>query len=269
MEQGINFFLAIFGRFDWLGNWLFLFISLAECVPFIGAFFPGGTLISIGAFFAAQGFFNIWGLIIFSVIGAIIGDYIGYAAGRWGGKWLEKKGIVKTAWLMKGEEFFQKYGTRSLLWGRFIGATRAAMPFIAGISKMKQGTFLFWNVISTLLWAVWSIGLGYFSGNLIAVIIEKWSHKLTAALPLLAIAALIYLIIKKHGESYWQYFKHSSFTFMDKITAKAWFQTLSQRQPAIPEIVSAKKSQEQIYAGFLTLLSLLIIYLLALIFDLF
>ncbi len=269
MEQSVNFFLAIFGRFDWLGNWLFLFISLAECIPFLGAVFPGGTLISIGAFFAAQGVFNIWRLTLFAVIGAIIGDYIGYALGRWGSKWLEKKGIVKTAWLVKGEEFFRKYGTKSLLWGRFIGATRAVMPFIAGASKMKQRTFLLWNVLSTLLWATWNIGLGYFSGNLIAVIIEKWSHKLGIGLSLLAVAVLIYLIIKKHGASYWQYFKHSSFAFVEKIAATPWFQALSLRQPAIPEIISVKKSQEKIFAGFLGLISLIIIYILVLVLDLF
>ena len=268
MDEKLNFFLAIFGKFDWLGNWLFLFISLTECIPFFGAFFPGGTLIALGGFFAAQGVFNVWGLIIFALIGAIIGDYTGYALGRWGGKWLEKKGLIKTAWLVRGEEFFRKYGTRSLLWGRFIGATRAVVPFVAGASKMKQGSFLLWNILSALIWAAWNIGLGYFSGNLIAIIIEKWSHKLGVGLSLLAVVALIYLTVKKHGASYWQYFKQINFVFMEKLTANPWFQTLGRRQPAIPEIISGEKSQERIFAGFWGLIALIVLYILVLIFDL-
>ncbi len=269
MDQHLNLFLAIFGRFDWLGNWLFLFIALAECIPFLGAVFPGGTLITIGGFFAAQGVFNIWGLIIFSIIGAILGDWGGYALGRWGGKWLEEKGLVKTAWLAKGEEFFQKYGTKSILWGRFVGATRAIVPFVAGVSKMKQRTFFFWNILSALIWAAWNIGIGYFSGNLIAIIIERWSSHLGIGISILAVIALIYLTIKKHGASYWEYFKHINSVFAEKIAASSWFQTLSSRQPAIPEVIGVKKSQEKIFAGFVGLISLIIIYFLILILDLF
>lgn len=269
MEQGMNFFLAISGRFAWLGNWLFFFVALVECVPFIGAVFPGATMINVGSFFAAQGFFNVWGLIIFAFVGAVLGDWGGYALGRWGGKWLEEKGFIKTAWLAKGEEFFQKYGTKSILWGRFFGATRAVVPFVAGASKMKQVTFLSWNIFSAIIWAFWNVGLGYFSGNLIAVIIEKWSQKLGVGLSIIAVIALIYLTIKKHGASYWQYFKHVTSVFMEKIAANSWFQDLGRRQPAIPEMIGVKKSQEKIFAGFVGLLSLIIIYFLVLILDLF
>jgi len=269
MEQNLNFFLAITGRLDWLGNWLFLLIALTECVPFFGAFFPGGALISIGAFFAAQGIFNVWGLTAFAIIGAILGDYAGYSLGRWGGKWLERKGLVKTAWIAKGEEFFKKHGNKGLLWGRFFGATRAVVPFVAGASKMKQSSFLFWNVLSALIWAAWNIGLGYFSGNLIAVIIEKWSSKLGVGLSLLAVIALVYLTIKKHGKSYWQYFKYSSLTFAERLTANPWIQALSRRDPVVPEILGVKKSQERIFAGFWILISLIVLYLLTMALDLF
>ncbi len=269
MDKHLNLFLAIIGRFDWLGNWLFLLIALTECIPFVGAVFPGGTLITIGGFFAAQGVFNVWGLTIFAVIGAVIGDWGGYALGRWGGAWLEKKGIVRTAWLEKGQKFFQKYGTKSVLWGRFIGATRAVVPFIAGVSKMKQRTFFFWNIVSALIWAAWNIGIGYFSGSIIAAIIGKWSSKLGLGLSLLAAAALVYLMIKKHGRTYWQYFKYSSSVFIEKITAQPRFQTLNRQYPAVSEIVSREKSREKIFAGFLILMILIIFYALALVLDLF
>jgi len=269
MEHGLNFFLALSGRFGWLGNWLFFFIALTECVPFAGAVFPGGTLVSIGSFMAAQGLFNIWGLIIFAILGAIAGDWGGYALGRWGGQWLEDRGIIKRAWLAKGEEFFKKYGTKSILWGRFVGATRAVVPFVAGASKMNQRTFLLWNVLSALLWAAWNVGLGYFSGNIIAIIIKKWSYHLGGAISILAVIALIYLTVKKHGESYWQYFKYSSLVFMEKIATSNLFQSVSRRQPAIPEIIEGKSNQEIIFGWFLTLISLIIIYFIVIILDLF
>lgn len=261
MEHYLNFFLALSGRFDWLGNWLFFFISLIECTPFLGSFFPGGTLISIGSFFAAQGLFNIWGLALFAVMGALAGDYAGYCTGRWGRGWLEKKGFIKKAWLDKGEEFFIKYGNKSLLWGRFLGATRAVVPFVAGVSKMKSGPFLLWSFLGSILGAAWNIGLGYFSGNLIFFIIKGWSGHLSAALSILAVIALIYLTIKKHGESYWEYFKHISLDFMDNVFSSQPFQAAFRRSPALQEILNVKKIQEKFFAGFLALTILILAYI--------
>jgi undecaprenyl-diphosphatase len=267
MEGNLGLFLALSGRLDWLGNWLFFFFALVECVPFIGAVFPGGTLVSIGALMAAQGIFNVWGLTIFAIVGAVLGDWGGYALGRWGGKWLEKKGVIKTSWLAKGEEFFKKYGTKSILWGRFLGATRAVVPFIAGVSKMNQRSFFFWNILSALIWAAWNIGVGYFSGNLIATIIAKWSINLGAIISIVAVIILVYFSIKKHGESYQNYFKYASLVFMEKVSSSRLFQLLSSRQPALPELIDAKKTQRKIFAGFVSLIILIIFYFLALITD--
>ena len=269
MDQNLGFFISISGRFDWLGNWLFLFIALIECVPFVGAIFPGGTLITIGSFLAAQGLFNIWGLTAFSMIGAVLGDWGGYALGRWGGDWLNKKGLIKAAWLAKGQEFFEQHGAKSILWGRFFGATRAVVPFVAGASKMRQRTFFFWNILSAFLWAAGNIAIGYFSGNLIAGIIRNWSGQLGASLSILTAIALIYWVYKKHGESSWEYFQHVSFVFTEKLKTKPGFRDLNQRYPALAEILSIKKSQEKIFAGFLGLIGLTVFYILALVLDLF
>ncbi len=134
---------------------------------------------------------------------------------------------------------------------------------------MKQRTFFFWNILSAFMWAAWNIAIGYFSGNLIAGIIRNWSSQLGASLSILTALALIYWVYKKHGESSWEYFQHVSFVFTEKLKTKPGFRDLKRRYPALAEILSVKKSQEKIFAGFLGLMGLIAFYVLALLLDLF
>jgi len=267
MHHGLNLFLSILGKFGWLGNWLFLLIALAECVPFVGSIFPGGTLIVVGGFFAGQGYFSAWNIMIYATIGAIIGDYSGYSLGRWGGDWLIRKQIIKPELIVQGETFFKKYGAPSIVWGRFIGATRAVVPFIAGSTKMKQRYFLFWNIIGAVVWSAAHVLLGYFSGNIIAIVIKKWSHRLSLILSITLVVAFFYWLIKKHHQNIWRYFKKQSARFTEALFASRWFKWLDERYPVISEFFQTRVSQERIFGGFLVAIILVILYILTIALD--
>lgn len=268
MNLQTSIFLSLIAKFGWLGNGFFFFIALIECVPIFGGFFPGGTLISIAAFFAAQGYFNVWDIIIFATLGAIVGDYSGYTLGRFGSDWLIRKKIIKPDFLNKGEVFFKKYGPASIFWGRFLGATRAVVPFIAGSSKMKQRSFLFWNVISAIAWAIYNTALGYFAGNIIATVIKKWSHKLGLILLFIILALLLFWLIKKHGQNLKEFFKKQSTIFTEKLLTSCWFNSLGNRYPVVREFFETKITQIKIFGGTIGLVILLLLYILTLILDL-
>ena len=267
MNPENHLFVAIMSRFAWLGNSLFFFIALVECIPLAGAFFPGGTLVTIGGFLAAQGYFNVWDVLIFSTVGAIIGDYTGFSLGRFGRDWLLKKKLLKPEFLTKGDAFFHKYGPMSIFWGRFIGAIRAIVPFIAGSSKMSQKSFLFWNVSGAIGWAIYNVGVGYFAGNLIASIIKKASHKLWLVLLVAVSLGVVYWIVKKHGQSLWEYFKRESFIFTDKLFAQSWYRALSRRYPITSEFFQNRVGREKIYGATMGFIILTTLYILALIGD--
>jgi len=269
MEQKISFFVFIFAKFGWLGNWLFLFIALAECIPFVGSFFPGGTLIFIASFLAAHGYLKVQDIFIFATLGAIIGDYAGYLLGRWGRPWLEKKRIFKPELIVKGEDFFRKYGNPSIFWGRFFGPLRSVIPFTAGATGMKQSNFLLWNILGALGWAAFNIGLGYFSGNIIAILLRKWSRRLGLVVALGAVLLLIYWLVKKHGQSAWQYFKLQSNCFANWLLRNNWFNRLDDNYPVVSEFFTDKKSQDKIFGLVLGLISLITLYLLTIILDIF
>ncbi len=258
----------LLNRFSWLGNGLFLAIALVECIPFLGSIIPGGTLIFIAGILSAQGYFNVWDVLIFATIGALIGDYSGYSLGRWGGNWLRRKNIIKKELITKGESFFNKYGAPSIFWGRFIGATRAIVPFIAGSTRLRPWTFFSWNLAGAIGWAFSHVFLGYFSGNIIAIVIRKWSGRLSIILIVALSAFLIYWLLRKKGQSIWDYFVKQSDRFTDKLFSFSIFKKIENRYPVTEEILQTRTSRERIFGGVLGAVILILLYVLVFILDL-
>lgn len=266
----ITLLLNLLKEFSWLGNWLFFVLAFIESAPFVGVFIPGASLISIGGFLAYQGYINTWDIILFSTVGAILGDFFSYSLGRWGGDWIKNKKIINYTILKHGEDFFQEHGNKSVFWGRFFGPIRAIIPFIAGLSKMKQKPFIFWNISSAICWAMLNVFLGYFSGSLIVSIFKKWSNGLSLILVMFSIIATIYWFIKKRNQSIKISFYNSSLNFTKKIQTYNWFIKLNNRYIFINNFFRETKDAEQKLYGGIILISLLIItYILILILDVF
>lgn len=268
MNNQINYLLSTLAKFDYLGSWLFFLIAFMECAPLLGNFFPGGTLIFIGGILAAQGDFNVAGLVIFAAIGAIMGDYLNYMLGRWGGKWIRDKKIISDETVLKSELFFYKYGAPGIFWARFTGSTWATMPFISGSMRVKQRVFLFWNCLGAIGWSLARVLLGYFSGSIIAVIIKKWTNRLSAVILTLLIVSALYWLIKKHHKNIGRWYAAASESFTKRLLSFAWFKKIMTRYPVIDEFLKIKTGQERILGGFICLVILSILYILVLVLDL-
>jgi len=266
----INLLLNLMVKFAWLGNWLFFILAFIESAPLVGVFIPGATLISIGGFLASQGYLNVWDIIFFASIGAILGDFFSYSLGRWGGDWIKEKKLINLTLIHHGERFFQKYGNKSIFWGRFFGPIRAIIPFIAGISRMKRRPFIFWNVLSGICWAILNVFLGHFSGTLIVAVFKKWSGKLTFFLILIIITALYYLFLKQKGKTIKTSFHANSLIFIKYLNRQIWFKKLISYYPFITEFFNGSKhAAEKLFGGLLIFSFLILAYILTIIFDIF
>jgi membrane protein DedA with SNARE-associated domain len=266
----ITLLLNLLKEFAWLGNWLFFALAFIESAPFVGLFIPGATLISVGGFLASQGYLNSWDIIIFATLGAIIGDFFSYSIGRWGGNWIKNKKTINQSLIVHGEIFFKRHGNKSIFLGRFFGPVRAIIPFIAGLSKMKRGPFIFWNVLSAIGWAILNVFLGYFSGTLVVTIFKRWSSGLTLILIIIFIICITYWIIKKKNQSIRVSFKTDSLKFREFLNSKNWFQGLSSHHPIIAEFFNEYKNpNEKLFGGLIISSFLIVTYILILILDVF
>lgn len=84
--------------------------------------------------------------------------------GAWKGKsfieqYGNRFGIGKTEvkYIEKG---IHHYGAWAIIVGKFHGMSRAFIPFIAGMSKMKQWDFMLYNILGSTIWAITIVSLG-------------------------------------------------------------------------------------------------------------
>ena len=151
--------------FGYLGIFITLFL---ESGVFFGFFLPGDSLLFTAGLLASQGYLNIIGLIIISVIAAILGNNVGYYTGNKVGPALfskKKSFLFSPKRVAEAHTFFEKQGPQSLILARFIPALRTFVPIAAGIGKMNYRKFLVFNGLGGLLWGIGVPVLGYTLGK--------------------------------------------------------------------------------------------------------
>jgi membrane-associated protein len=148
-----------------------LAIVFAESGLLIGFFFPGDSLLFTTGLLVADGTYlhqPLWLMCLLISIAAVAGDQFGYLFGRRFGPSLFRRPdsrLFKQENLARAQQFFQKYGARSILLARFVPIVRTFTPIVAGASHMHYRRFLTYNVVGGTLWGCGVTILGYFLGQ--------------------------------------------------------------------------------------------------------
>ncbi len=104
---------------------------------------------------------------VFAIGGNIAGYYVGKFISPWLFKprdnWFGK--IFSQKHLGATHDFFEKYGSKALVLGRFVPFVRTFVTMVAGAAGMTFRHFIAWTAIGGVIW-VWGVtGLGYLLGN--------------------------------------------------------------------------------------------------------
>jgi len=161
---------------DAYGPWIYaiLFLTIfAETGLVVTPFLPGDSLLFATGTLAAVGALNpilVTGLLI---VAAVMGDAVNYAVGRYvgprvftattSGRWADR--LLNREHLARAHAFFERYGGKAVVLGRFVPIVRTFVPFVAGAGSMTYASFAFYNVIGAVVWVGLCIGAGYFVGN--------------------------------------------------------------------------------------------------------
>lgn len=175
-------------------------VIFAESGLLIGFFLPGDSLLFTAGFFASTGKFNIFLLSGGCFIAAVLGDNVGYAFGKRVGKRLFKREdslLFHKENLIRAKGFYERHGKKTIILARFLPVVRTFAPIVAGVGDMHYPTFVTYNIIGGLLWAVGLTVLGYFLGRIIpAELMEKYLIFIILFIIILSVIPTIIHILK-------------------------------------------------------------------------
>jgi len=112
--------------------------------------------------------FHIIGVGITGGIGTTIGAFMIYLIalklGRVGLARYLKYAKISDEKLSKADKWFEKYGDKSILFGRLIPGLREIVSIPAGVFLMKPKKFLIYTVIGSCMWSTMLTAVGYYLG---------------------------------------------------------------------------------------------------------
>lgn len=184
---------------------VFLIVSL-ENGAFLGLFFPGETILLTASFVASMGILNIYILTPVVILAAFLGDNFAYFLGRKGGRpVLIKFGPrfkISKKRLKKAEDFYERYGDKTVLIGRWTAFLRTFTAFLAGVNNMKYPKFFLFNAIGAITWGLGNCLFGYFCGKNIDLILSI-IHKIGwTTLGIIIFIILIWYVWRKWLRNY-------------------------------------------------------------------
>jgi undecaprenyl-diphosphatase len=265
-----DFFISLLPtvqHLGFIGYWLVSLVSFAESLAFIGVFVPGGILVILFGFLSSQGYLDLGDLIWFAAIGAILGDSVSYWLGSKGTRFFRNENrILKLSHLEKGEQFFKKYGEKSILLGRFVGPMRPIVPFVAGLFKMRQRTFLFWNIVSGFLWASVYLLLGYFFGGAVRTL-EAWTTRAGFFAFIVLFFILIIWFLIKRIRPIFVFFVSIAVSIKNAAISNPDVQKIIKKHPRIFAFIKRRFSRKRFSGLPLTLIFFAFIYAASLLFG--
>ena len=153
------------------GHWTYPLLALVvfcETGLVVTPILPGDSLLFAAGTFAASGMPKLWLLWVTLAGAAVAGDGVNYSIGRILGSrvWEAKFRLIRPEYLRRTQDFYERYGGKTIVIARFVPIIRTFAPFLAGVGKMSYPKFASYNVVGGVLWISVCLLGGYLFGNI-------------------------------------------------------------------------------------------------------
>lgn len=179
------------------GTWTYLILFLiifCETGLVVTPFLPGDSLLFVvGALTAGDGALNLGLSLLILTVAAILGDTVNYSIGRYLAPKIfrhENIRFLNMDHLKRTEDFFHKYGGKTIIIARFVPIVRTFAPFVAGMGNMAYGRFILYNVTGALVWVFGLVLAGHFFGKI--PVVEKNFSKVILLIIIISILPAVY-----------------------------------------------------------------------------
>lgn len=197
-----DWIIGIMNQFGYAG--IAMLIAIENIFPPI----PSELILTFGGFMTTYSSMNIWLVTLFATIGSVAGAIVLYGVGRlltpekleWV---IDKYGHIlglKKQDIGRAESWFNRKGSTTVFFCRFIPIVRSLISIPAGMSRMNMARFLLFTVVGTAIWNAVLVNLGAVAGagwERIANYMNVYSYIGCAVLAVAGIIFLVWLIKKR------------------------------------------------------------------------
>jgi len=171
------------------GSWVYaiLFtIVFAETGFVVTPFLPGDSLLFATGALCATGALSTPAMLGLLVFAAFAGNTVNYTVGRFIGPRVftgsdpdrasdpvsgsapanRISRLLNKEYLDRAHAFFEQYGGKAVILGRFVPIVRTFVPFVAGAAQMTPTSFVLYNAVGAVAWVSLCLGAGWFFGNI-------------------------------------------------------------------------------------------------------
>ena len=140
--------------------------ALDSVLPFL----PSEVILPLAGVSASQGHMTLLAAILWTTIGSMVGSTITYYIGMWLGRHraraiLGRIPLVSAEDVDRAEAWFNRHGTKAVLFGRMLPFFRGIISIPAGVERMNYPLFLLYTTMGSLVWNTLFVVLGYLLGQ--------------------------------------------------------------------------------------------------------
>lgn len=170
LSMGQHIFELLRGYLIHYGYWT---LAAALLLENAGIPVPGESILLLASFLAfSEQRLRLPLIILVGSCAAIVGDNCGYWLGYAGGRKLlehyQHLPQLRRA-ILRCQRLFQRYGSFTIFFARFIAGLRIVAGPMAGISRMSWKQFAFWNFLGAITWVTVISLIGFSVGR-------NWDH---------------------------------------------------------------------------------------------
>lgn len=133
-------------------------VLFAECGLLVGFFLPGDTLLFAAGIAIATGAITtpLIGFLIVAPLAAILGNLVGYWIGYRAGPVVFDRPhsrLFRPEYVDRSHRFFERFGSWTILIGRFVPIVRTVATVMAGVGRMRFSLYAIYSTIGGIVWA--------------------------------------------------------------------------------------------------------------------
>lgn len=145
-------------------------ILFAECGLLIGFFLPGDTLLFAAGIGVATGSIttSLGAFLVVAPIAAIAGNLGGYWIGYRAGPVVfdrPNSRLFKPEYVTRAHNFYERFGSWTILIGRFVPIVRTVATVMAGVGRMRFALYALYSVVGGIVWTDGVLLLGHALGK--------------------------------------------------------------------------------------------------------